>query len=396
MAAKRDYYEILGVSRTASVEEIKTAYRKLAMKYHPDKNPGDKEAEEKFKEVAEAYEVLSNPEKRAQYDRFGHEGLRGGAGATGGFDFTDFHDPFSLFEEMFGDIFGHRTSRGRRGSRHTRGQDLQMKLRLSLEEIAHGTTKKIKIKKQVVCEACSGTGQKKGSQPIVCPTCNGRGEVRQVSQSIFGRFVNVSVCPHCRGEGKIISDPCDVCRGEGRVTGEETITLNIPAGVENGQYMTVEGKGHAGPRGGPAGDLHVIFEEKPHPLFTRHGRDVVYELYLSFPQAALGGDVEIPTLEVRKGGEELPEEDPNRYKHVKIHIPAGTQPGRVFRLRNKGIPEVNGYQKGDLLVQVKLWVPEKLSDRERELLEELNEMENLKPPKKSKSFFQRFKEALNI
>ncbi len=392
MATHKDYYEILGVSRSATEEEIKSAYRKLAMKYHPDRNQGDKEAEERFKEIAEAYEVLSHPDKRRLYDQYGPEGLKGG---TGGFDFTDFHDPFSIFEEVFGDIFGTRT-RSRGGRRRERGQDLQIRLNLSLEEIHTGVRKKIKLNKLARCSTCHGSGLKPGRKPRACPTCKGTGEIRQVTQSIFGRFVNVSPCPQCRGEGHIISDPCPDCRGEGRLRVEETIEINIPAGVNKGNYLTLQGKGHVGPRGGPAGDLIVVIDEKNHPLFTRHGNDVIYDLYLSFPQAALGADVEIPTLELAEGGQEFTEENPQRYKRVKIHIPPGTQPGKVFRIRAKGLPELNGYRRGDLLVQVKLWVPTKLSPREKELLEELSELENVNPPRKGKSFFQKFKEAFNI
>lgn len=393
MAAKKDYYEILGVSRTATLEEIKAAYRKLAMKYHPDKNPGDKAAEEKFKEVTEAYEVLSNPEKRQKYDRFGHDGLKAGAG---GFDF-DFSDPFSIFEEVFGfgDIFGSRR-RGQRGTRQTRGRDLQIKLKLTLEEIATGVTKKIKINRLIPCETCGGSGAKPGSRPHACPTCGGTGEIRQVSQSIFGRMINVSTCPRCRGQGTLIGEPCPECRGEGLIRGEETVEVTIPPGVSTGNYLTVQGKGNSGPRGGPAGDLIVVIEEEEHPLFVRHGNDLIYDLYISYPQAVMGTDVEIPTVELEENGKELPASNLNRYKKVKIHIPPGTQPGKVFRIRGKGVQELNSYHRGDLLVQVKVWVPTKVSPREKELLEELSRMENVQPPRKSKSFFKKFKEAFNI
>ncbi len=399
MAAKRDFYEILNVSREASQEEIKTAYRKLAMKYHPDRNQGDKEAEEKFKELAEAYEVLSDPEKRQRYDRFGHEGVSGG---PAGFDFEhfDLSDALRIFMEEgfgfgFGDLFGSR-GRTRRGARQERGRDLQITLQLSLEEVATGVTKTIKINKLIPCPACQGKGHKAGSKPQSCPTCHGHGEIRQVTQSILGRFVNVSVCPQCRGEGTVISDPCKTCMGEGRVRGEETIEVNIPRGVFTGNYLTMQGKGDAGPRGGPNGDLIIAIQVKEHPLFTRHDNDLIYDLYLSLPQLALGDDIEIPTILVDENGESLSEDDPNRYKHVQIHIPPGTQPGKIFRLRGKGLAELNSHRKGDLLVQIKAWVPTRLSQKEKELLQELNEMENFKPPHKGKGFFQKVKEALNI
>ena len=390
MAAKRDYYEVLGVNRSATEEEIKTAYRKLAMKYHPDRNQGDKEAEEKFKEAAEAYEVLRDQNKRSMYDRFGHDGLKGG-GFGGGF-----HDPFDIFREVFGggfgsifeDFFGGRSERGGRRDQR-RGRDLQIRLKLTLEEIAAGVTKQLKIKKLVPCETCSGSGLKEGAQPSSCPQCQGSGEVREVSQSIFGRFVNIASCPRCAGRGTIITDPCITCRGEGLVHGEEQVEVNVPAGVSEGNYMTVQGKGNSGPNGGPAGDLIVVMEEQSHPFFTRNGNDVVLELNLSFPDVAIGMEIEIPTLEIEGKGKN------SKNKMVKISIPAGTQSGKVFRLRGKGIPELNAYRKGDLLVEVRVWTPTKLSTREKEFLEELSQSENFQPPKK-KGFFEKVKEALNI
>lgn len=391
MTTKRDYYEILEIHKTASEEEIKSAYRKMAMKYHPDRNQGDKEAEEKFKEVAEAYEVLKDSNKRARYDRFGHEGVKGGASAGFDFDHFDLSDALRIFMEQgfgFGDLFGNGNRRDRRTGK-MRGRDMQIKLKLTLEEIASGVTKQLKIKKQVACSTCKGSGAKSGTKPSTCPVCQGSGEVREVSQSLFGRFVNIAPCSRCGGSGTIITSPCPDCRGEGRIHGEDTVEVNVPAGVAEGNYMTVRGKGNVGPNGGPAGDLIVVMEEIPHKFFNRHGNDVVYEVDLSFPEVALGTDVEIPTLELEDSDKE------KINKIVKINIPPGTQSGKVFRLRQKGLPEVNTYRKGDLLVQVKLWTPTKLTPREKELLEELAQLENINPPRK-KGFFEKFKEALNI
>jgi molecular chaperone DnaJ len=389
--AKRDYYEVLGVGRNATPDQIKTAYRKLAMEYHPDRNQGDKEAENKFKELSEAYEVLRDQNKRNIYDRFGHEGLKGG-GFGGGF-----HDPFDIFREVFGsggfgsifeDFFGGGGGRGRRRDQQ-KGSDLQIRLKLTLEEIAVGITKQLKIKKQVSCNTCSGSGLKKGSQPTTCPQCQGSGEVREVSQSLFGRFVNITTCPRCSGRRTIITDPCETCRGEGIVQGEDTVDVGVPAGVTEGNYMTMRGKGNAGPNAGPPGDLIVVFEEIPHKFFTRNGNDVIFELDISFPEVSLGTDVEIPTLEMEGEGKE------RQNKLVKITVPAGTQSGKIFRLRGKGFPELNAYRRGDLLVEVMVWTPTKLTPREKELLEELMTLDNLQPPKK-KGFFDKVKEALNI
>jgi molecular chaperone DnaJ len=347
MATKRDYYEILGVNRSATDDEIKKAYRSLAMQYHPDRNQGDKEAEDKFKEVAEAYEVLADPNKRSAYDRFGHDGLKGG-GFGGGF-----HDPFDIFREVFGggfgsifdDFFGGRSERGGRRDQR-RGRDLQIRLKLTLEEIASGVTKQIKIKKLVPCDTCSGSGLKEGTQPATCPQCQGSGEVREVSQSLFGRFVNIASCPRCVGRGTIITEPCSSCRGEGLMHGEDQVEVNVPAGVSEGNYMTVQGKGNAGPNAGPPGDLIVVMEEKSHPFYTRNGNDVILELNLSFPDVAVGTEIEIPTLETEEEGKD------KKNKVVKINIPAGTQSGKVFRLRGKGLPELNTYRRGDILVEI--------------------------------------------
>ena len=390
MATKRDYYEILGVSRSATEDEIKKAYRALAMKYHPDRNQGDKEAEDKFKEAAEAYEVLMDQNKRNAYDRFGHDGLKGG-GFGGGF-----HDPFDIFRDVFGsgfgsifdDFFGGRSERGGRRDQR-RGRDLQIRLKLTLEEIASGVTKQIKIKKLVACDTCSGSGLKEGKKPETCPQCQGNGEVREVSQSLFGRFVNIASCPRCAGRGTIITDPCASCRGEGLMHGEDQVEVTVPAGVSEGNYMTVQGKGNAGPNAGPPGDLIVVMEEKSHPFYTRNGNDAILELNLSFTDVAVGTELEIPTLETEE------EDKEKKNKLVKINIPAGTQSGKVFRLRGKGLPELNTYRRGDLLVEVRVWTPTKLSSREKELLEELSQSENFQPPKK-KGFFDKVKEALNI
>lgn len=379
--AKRDYYKILGVDRNATEEEIKKAYRRQALKYHPDRNPGDKEAEEKFKETAEAYEVLSDPQKRSTYDRFGHEGLSG-TFSPGGFqwsDFThatDFEDIFeSLFGEgIFGDFFGRRTATRRAGPQ--RGSDLKVTLKLSLEEIAAGVEKKIKLRRFERCSACGGSGAKSGSTRV-CPVCQGTGQVRQASRSFFGQFVNITTCQRCGGEGRIADQPCPVCGGQGRVRGTSTISVNIPAGVSDGNYIPLRGQGDAGPRGGPAGDVIVFIEEQEHEQFERHGDDILYELPVSFSQAALGAEVEVPTLSGR----------------VLMKIPPSTQSGKVFRLRDKGIPRLQSYGRGDQLVRVHVWTPTKLNEREKALFQELARSKNTTPPKGGRGFFKRVKET---
>ncbi len=382
--SKRDYYEVLGVDRKASTDEIKKSYRKQAMKNHPDRNPGDKEAEARFKEAAEAYEVLSDPQKKQIYDQYGHEGL-GGPFQSGGFQWSDFShasDFSDIFDNLdsifgggiFGNLFGGRGG-GRRGPQ--RGEDLRVSLELTLEEIAKGVQKKIKINRLHPCEVCHGAGSKGGTSAATCPTCGGVGQVRQSARSIFGQFVNVTTCPTCRGEGKVVKDPCGACGGEGRVRGAATVTVSIPAGVSSGNYIPMRGQGNVGPRGGPAGDCIVFIEEKPHELFERHDNDVLYDLAVSFSQAALGDEVEVPTLSGR----------------VRMKIPPGTQSGKIFRLRGKGVPEVNGYQVGDQLVRVSVWTPTRLSKREEELFQELARLENGKVPAGGKGLFEKMREV---
>lgn len=387
MAQKRDFYEVLGVNRTAKVEEIKKAYRKLAIKYHPDKNPGNKEAEEKFKEIAEAYAILSDPEKRRRYDQFGHAGMQGHANY--GFDFNDFDlaDALRQFMEEgfgfgFGDIFG-GGGRGRSHRRHVnrKGSDLQIKLRLTLEEIATGVTKKIKVKKKVPCPECNGTGSAKYSRTVVCPVCHGSGEVRQVSRSLFGQFVNVTTCSRCNGEGQIIENPCHTCHGTGVIDGTKTIEVQIPAGVSTGNYISLKGEGNAGVRGGQAGDLIVHIEELPHEYFQRQGDDVILVLPIAFTTAALGGMVEVPTLTGK----------------ANLKIAQGTQSGKILRMRGKGIPHLRGAGAGDQLVQIQVYVPTHLTIEEKALLQQLSNSENLDPTKNNnKSIFTKFKEALKL
>jgi len=387
--SKRDYYEVLGVSKNASLEEIKKAYRKLAVQYHPDKNQGNKEAEEKFKEIAEAYAVLSDEQKRAKYDRFGHDAEQMGGFGGDPFGFgggIDLSEALRQFMEQgfggFGDIFGGGgRSRGGRGGSRRKGGDLQIRLKLDLEEIATGTKKKIKVNKKVGCETCNGSGSAKYSKTVTCPMCKGSGEIRNVSQSLFGQFVNISTCQRCSGEGQIIENPCQNCNGEGRVNGTKTIEVNIPAGVKTGNYIPLNGEGHSGLRGGPPGDLIVHIEEKPHKIFDRRGDDVIFVLPVSFPDAALGASIEIPTLTGK----------------AKLSIAPGTQSGKILRMRSKGIPHLNGAGIGDQLVQVQVYVPTKLSQQEKHMLNDLKESDNLKPDQNSsKNVFEKFKDALNF
>ena len=379
---KRDYYEVLGVERNATAEEIKKAYRKKAIQYHPDKNPGDKEAEEKFKEAAEAYEVLSDEQKRARYDQYGHAGMSGASGGFSGGGMS-MEDIFSHFGDIFGGSFGGAFSGFggggfRQEARRHKGSSLRVKVKLTLEEIAHGTEKKLKVKKYVPCQACHGTGAESGSGYSTCTACGGTGQVTQITNTILGRMQTSTVCSACGGEGRIINKKCPQCSGEGVVLDQEIITVNIPAGVAQDMQLSVSGKGNAGRRGGIPGDLLVQIEEEPHPTLIRDGNDLVYALFLSVPDATLGSTVEIPTLDGK----------------VKIKIDPGTQPGKILRLRGKGLPDVNGYRRGDLLVNVNVWIPKSVTRDERKVLEHLQESDSFKPnpTKEDKNFFERMRQ----
>ncbi|MFL1683289.1 MULTISPECIES: molecular chaperone DnaJ [Bacteroidales] len=365
--SKRDYYEVLEVAKTATVEEIKKAYRKKAIQYHPDKNPGDKEAEEKFKEAAEAYEVLSDPDKRSRYDQFGHQGVNGGFGGGFGGGGMSMEDIFSHFGDIFGGSFGGFggfSSGGSRSRRRTnRGSDLRVKVKLTLKEIATGVEKKIKVKKYVSCKACNGTGAEKGTSYTTCSTCNGSGVVTRVQQTILGAMQSTTTCPTCGGEGRIITKKCPECNGEGVRLEEEVITLNIPAGVADGMQLSMSGKGNAARHGGVNGDLLILIEEEPHPELLRDENDLIYNLLLNFSTAALGGTVEVPTIDGK----------------AKVKIDAGTQPGKVLRLRGKGLPSVNRYGVGDLLVNVSVYVPESLNTEEKRTIEKLGSSKNFVP-----------------
>lgn len=371
----KDYYKILGIDRNADVSDIKKAYRKLAMEYHPDRNPGDAKAEERFKEIGEAYAVLSDPQKRREYDQFGRTGMRG-AGGFSGFG-GGYQDPFEIFREVFGggfgDIFG-MSGEGRRRATVQRGSDLQVRLRLDLEEIGRGVTKKIRIKKMVRCERCGGSGAKGGTAKITCPQCQGRGEVAYRQ----GFFTISRTCGRCYGEGKIIEQPCPSCKGDGRVQGETTIEIEVPPGVAEGQYLTISGAGNVGPRGGPNGDVLVIIEEKPHSHFQRHGDDILYELSLSFPQVVLGDEVEVPTLNGK----------------ARITIAPGTQSGKILRMRGKGIPHLHSNKVGDQLIRISVFTPTKITEKEKELLRELSRHSNIYPQKNEKTFFEGMRESI--
>jgi molecular chaperone DnaJ len=358
--SKRDYYEVLGVAKGASADEIKKSYRKIALQYHPDRNPGNKEAEDKFKEAAEAYEVLSNPDKRAQYD---------------------FGDIFG--DDIFGSFFGGGGRQGGRRGGGTRGANLRVKLKMDYAEIANGANKKIKVKKYVGCEVCHGSGAKDKGSVQTCATCGGSGQVRRVSQTFLGQMQTVTTCPTCNGEGTQITAKCGNCKGEGRVYGEETLNLDIPAGVQEGMQLSMGGKGNAGERGGPPGDLLILVEEEKHPHLKRQDLDVIYHLHMSFPDAVLGTQVEVPTISGK----------------AKIKIPAGTQSGKIFRLKDKGFPTFQGYDRGDQLVEVNVWSPQNLSAEEKAMMEKLKQSQNFQPGpeakqmKEDRSFFDKIKDA---
>ncbi len=386
---KRDFYEILGVAKSATTDEIKKAYRKVAMQFHPDRNPGDKAAEEKFKEAAEAYEILSDADKKAQYDRYGHAGVSGqgrsGGHPGGGMNMDDIFSQFGdvFGEDLFGNLFGggQRGGRSQQRSRGVRGSNLRVKLKLTYEEIAKGVTKNIKVKKHVACTTCSGSGAKDKGSVQNCNTCGGSGQVRRVQNTFLGQMQTVTTCPTCNGEGTTVTAKCGNCKGEGRVYGEETVSIDIPAGVQEGMQMNVTGKGNAGERGGMAGDLIILIEEEPHKELHREGLNVAYELHISFTDAVAGTQVEVPTIDGR----------------AKIKIPAGTQSGKIFRLKGKGFPAVNSYEKGDQLIQVNIWTPQHLSSEEKAMLDKLSHSPNFKPhpDKNEKNFFDKIKDIFS-
>lgn len=380
--AKRDYYEVLEVAKNATQAEIKAAYRKKALQFHPDKNPGDHTAEDKFKEAAAAYEILGDEQKRARYDQYGHAGVEGGAGGFGGRGMT-VEDIFEHFGDIFGGSFGGfggfgGFSGGRsRGKRVNKGANLRVKVKLNLKDIANGVEKKLKVNKYVACKSCSGTGAQGGSSYSECGTCRGSGQVTRVSNTFLGQMQTTTTCPTCGGDGKTITSKCTSCYGEGIVKENEVITVNIPAGVGEGMQMTVAGQGNAPRRGGVNGDLLVVIEEEKHPELMRDGNDLIYNLYLAFPEAALGTTVEIPIVEGK----------------AKIKIEPGMQPGKILRLRGKGLPDVNGYGKGDLLLNINVWIPKTLSKEEKSMLEKLKDSKNFEPaPDPSdRGFFDRMK-----
>lgn len=383
MAQKRDFYEILGVDKNAAADDIKKAYRKMAIKYHPDKNPNDPSAEEKFKEAAEAYEVLSDPNKRQRYDQFGHQGLGGAAGGGnyGGGNMS-MDDIFSQFGDIFGEgsPFGSFFGGGGGGQqrRVRKGSDLRIKLKLNLEEVANGVEKKIKVKRHTTCNSCGGNGSKNGTALKTCTSCNGSGQVRRVTQTMLGQMVSTSTCPTCNGEGKIVETRCEPCFGEGRVLSEEVIPIKIPAGVADGMQLSMGGKGNVPPRGGVAGDLLIVVEEEEDENLKRDGNNVIYDLHISFVDAALGASIEVPTIDAK----------------ARITLEPGTQSGKILRLKGKGIPQLNSYVRGDQLIHINVWTPKQLSTEERAMLEKMRNSPNFqpKPGKNEKNFFDKMKD----
>jgi len=383
---KRDFYEILGVDRGASADEIKSAYRKQAMKYHPDRNQGDKQAEDKFKEATEAYEILKDSSKRQQYDQFGHAGLGQGAagfggGGVGGFDLSDALRAFMRDfggggGSIFDDFFGAGTGRDRRN----RGEDLRIRIQLTLEEIANGVEKSVKVKRLVTCQSCDGSGVAAGSSKSTCHQCRGAGQVRTLSRTFLGTIQQVTTCNVCRGTGEVIANACSTCRGEGRIKGSSTVNVKIPAGVSSGNYMTIDNMGNAAPGRGEAGDLITVFEEKPHDHFERHGDHIIYDLPVSFATAAAGGEVMVPTL----AGQ------------ARLKIPSGTQSGKILKMRGKGIPRLHRSGHGDQLVRINVWVPTKLSSQDKETLSRLESSGALDPPPTNRSFFEKLRETLRV
>ncbi len=372
---KRDYYEVLGVTKSATPEEIKKAYRKAAIKYHPDKNPDNKEAEDKFKEAAEAFEILSDPNKKARYDQFGHEGMKGGFGGGAGAGGFSMDDIFEQFGDIFGGHFGGFGGGRSQGRRVNRGSDLRVKVKLTLKDIANGVDKKLKINKLVACDTCNGTGAKDSNSYTNCTTCNGSGYVTQVVNTFFGRSQTTQPCPHCHGEGKIITEKCNVCGGEGVKKAEEVIEVRIPAGVADGMQLSVSGRGNAARHGGVNGDLLVVIEEIPDENLIREGNDLIYNLKLNVIDAILGASIEIPMIEGK----------------AKIKIEAGVQPGKVLRLKGKGLPDINGYRQGDILVCVDIFIPDNISSSEKKILEGLRSSKSFAPKDKGQNIFERMR-----
>ena len=375
-----DFYHTLGVSRTASDDEIKQAYRRLAMQYHPDKNGGSKDAEEKFKEITEAYDVLRDPQKRAAFDRYGEAGLRGAAGAQAGYHHVDLSEALNIFMRDFGlgDLFGQAAGMGRSSNGPRSGADVKVDLHLTLAEVATGVTKSVKIKLLDPCDRCGGSGAEQGTRPKRCTTCAGVGEVRRAQRSFFGQFVSVAPCPTCSGEGVMISSPCKSCRGEGRQRGDHTIPIEVPAGVASGQYMHLRGVGNAGARGGPRGDILVMFDVGEDERFERDAEDLFTEVLITFPQAVKGADVEVPGI----------------LGPFTLRVPPGTQSGHVFQVRGRGLPRVNASGTGDMHVRVHVWTPSELSDAERKAIDALEKVIAAPPARREKGFWQRVKEAM--